>query len=102
MMMNGWRGKNHRPITAHEVSLFGKLCWRQGIIRNTRFHFWWQLLVITILKPQLLYDYITTLGVGEHFFNYRYEVRAQLERQLAQLTPAQIQAVDLDRHVKIL
>ncbi|WP_310481153.1 B12-binding domain-containing radical SAM protein [Chamaesiphon sp. VAR_48_metabat_403] len=88
MMMNGWRGKSRRPITAHEVSLFSKLCWKQGVMRNTRFYFWWQLLVITIFKPQLLYDYITTLGVGEHFFNYRYEVRAQLERQLAEIEAA--------------
>jgi radical SAM superfamily enzyme YgiQ (UPF0313 family) len=83
MMMNGWRGKNNRPITHHEISLFKMICWRQGILRNTRFQFWWQLLVIVLLKPQLLYDYMTALGVGEHFSTYRYEVRAQLESQLA-------------------
>jgi hypothetical protein len=85
MMMNGWRGKNSRPITSHEVRMFGAICWRQGVLRNTRLQFWWQLLVMAILKPQLLYDYITTLGVGEHFFSYRHQVRAQLESQLAAL-----------------
>jgi Domain of unknown function (DUF4070) len=54
-------------------------------LRNTRFQLWWQLIVIILLKPQLLYDYITALGVGEHFSTYRYEVRAQLESQLATL-----------------
>jgi Domain of unknown function (DUF4070) len=85
MMMNGWRGKNNRPITHHEISLFKMICWRQGVLRNTRFQFWGQLLVIVLLKPQLLYDYIAALGVGEHFSTYRYEVRAQLESQLATL-----------------
>jgi hypothetical protein len=36
----------------------------------------------------LLYDYFTTLGVGEHFFSYRHQVRAQLESQLAAIESA--------------
>jgi hypothetical protein len=43
------------------------------------------LVAIALAKPRLLYDYLTTLGVGEHFFNYRYEVRAQLQAKLADL-----------------
>ncbi|HEY9638100.1 MAG TPA: hypothetical protein V6D14_32200 [Coleofasciculaceae cyanobacterium] len=31
------------------------------------------------------HDYITTLGVGEHFFNYRYVVREPLVKQLEAL-----------------
>ncbi|MCG6137493.1 MAG: DUF4070 domain-containing protein [Nostoc sp. LLA-1] len=54
-------------------------------MRLTRFRFWWQLGAIALTKPRLLYDYLTTLGVGEHFFNYRYEVRAQLQEKLAAL-----------------
>lgn len=85
MMMNNWRGKSCRPITATELRLFAAIVWRQGILRSTRFRFWWQLTAIALRKPQLLYDYLTTLGVGEHFFTYRYEVRAQLEAQLAKM-----------------
>jgi radical SAM superfamily enzyme YgiQ (UPF0313 family) len=85
MMMNGWRGKNSRPITSHEIRMFAAICWRQGVLRPTRLRFWWQLLAVALLKPKLLYDYVTTLGVGEHFFSYRHQVRAQLENQLAQL-----------------
>jgi radical SAM superfamily enzyme YgiQ (UPF0313 family) len=95
MMMNGWRGKNHRPITDHEVNMFRQICWRQGILRNTRFQFWWQLLIICLLKPQLLYDYITALSVGEHFLVYRHEVRAQLESQLAELAANKVQALPI-------
>jgi radical SAM superfamily enzyme YgiQ (UPF0313 family) len=85
-MMNGWRSKHNRPITQHELRLYWAICWRQGVLRNTRFLFWWQLLVLAVSKPSLLYDYFTVLGVGEHFFSYRYEVRDQLLGQIAALT----------------
>ena len=55
------------------------------MLRSTRFRFWWQLVAIAILKPRLLYDYIVALGAGEHFFDYRNVVKAQLEGQLAAL-----------------
>ena len=82
MMMKGWRGKTNRPLTWTEWRLFLAVAWRQGVVRSTRFRFWWQLVAIAFNKPRLLYDYITTLGVGEHFFTYRYVVRAQLLQQL--------------------
>jgi radical SAM superfamily enzyme YgiQ (UPF0313 family) len=91
-MMNGWRGKTDRPITLTELRLFSAICWRQGVLRETRFRFWWQLVAIALLKPRLLYDYLIALGAGEHFFSYRHVVKAQLEEQLA-LLEANSQAV---------
>lgn len=85
MMMNGWRGKTNRPFTRTELRLFLSIAWRQGLLRSTRVRFWWQLLMIGLRKPSLLYDYMTTLGVGEHFFSYRYKVREQLLQQLQAL-----------------
>jgi radical SAM superfamily enzyme YgiQ (UPF0313 family) len=84
-LMNGWRGRHKRPLTPTELRLFLAICWRQGVVRSTRFHFWWQLGAIALLKPRLLYDYLIALGAGEHFFNYRYQVREQLLKQLATL-----------------
>lgn len=99
MMMNGWRGKTTRPITKPEWQLFWRLAWRQGIVRSVRFRFWWQLAAIAIRKPRLLPEYLATLGVGEHFFNYRYEVRTQLEKQLEMLKQEQAKVLseDIDR-----
>lgn len=85
MMMNGWRGKTNRPITWHEIHMFAAICWRQGLVRSTRLLYWWQLLLMMLSKPRLVYNYLTVLGVGEHFFNYRYEVRTQLRQKLAAL-----------------
>ncbi|MGA7937065.1 MAG: DUF4070 domain-containing protein, partial [Kovacikia sp.] len=81
-MMNGWRGKSCRKLDPEQFNLFKAIIWRQGVVRSTRFRFWWQLLAIALLKPQLLEEYLATLGVGEHFFTYRYEVREQLLKQL--------------------
>ncbi|WP_448604346.1 B12-binding domain-containing radical SAM protein [Thermoleptolyngbya sp.] len=88
-MMNGWRAKSDRPFTRTEWRLFSALCWRQGVLRSTRFRFWGQLLAIALTKPRLLYDYLVALGTGEHFFQYRHVVKAQLEEQLAALAAEQ-------------
>ncbi|MEH1863046.1 MAG: DUF4070 domain-containing protein [Nostoc sp.] len=55
------------------------MVWRQSIIRSTRWRFWWQLVAIAFQKPHLLYDYFVALSLGEHFFSFRHEVKAQLE-----------------------
>jgi len=91
MMMNGWRGRLMPKITSKELRLFTAVCWRQGVLRSTRWLFWWQFLAIAFLKPRLFYDYMTTLGVGEHFFKFRYEVRSQLLEQLAKVKQAKAQ-----------
>lgn len=88
-MMNGWRGKTRRRLTKTELSLFLAICWRQGVLRSTRFRFWWQLVAIALLKPRLIFDYLIALGVGEHFFSFRHEVRSQLQQQLAALARSQ-------------
>lgn len=88
----------HRPqinytITQKEIRLFLAVCWRQGILRSSRWRFWPQLVAIGLQKPHLLYDYFTILGIGEHFFNLRHEVRAKLEEQLAALLVSQQEQV---------
>jgi radical SAM superfamily enzyme YgiQ (UPF0313 family) len=40
MKMKGWRGKTNRPLTWRELRLFLGVCWRQGVVRSTRFRFW--------------------------------------------------------------
>jgi hypothetical protein len=55
------------------------------MLRSTRFIFWWQLIVMAWRKPNYLYDYLIALGVGEHFFTFRHEVKAEIEAELALL-----------------
>lgn len=82
-MMEVKRPRSKRPIDWHEIKLFLAICWRQGILRSTRWRFWYQILAMLLQKPHLFYDYFTALGIGEHFFTFRHEVKANLEEQLA-------------------
>lgn len=96
MMMNSWRGKTNRPLTDKAIRLLLAVCWRQGVVRSTRFRFWWQLFVLALCKRRLLYDYFTALGIGEHFFNYRHIVKAEL---LAQLQIIEAEKLDQTRNL---
>lgn len=84
-MMEGKRPRSKRPIGWHEVKLFTAVCWRQGIVRSTRWRFWYQFLLIGLQKPHLWYDYLAALSFGEHFFSFRHEVKANLEEKIAAL-----------------
>lgn len=82
MMMKGQRPKIKHRLTWHEMRLFFMVCWRQGVVRATRFSFWWQLIAIALQKPNLFYDYFVALSLGEHFFTFRHQVKARLETKL--------------------
>lgn len=84
-LMQGKIPQSKRPLTWHELRLFPVIIWRQGVVRSTRWLFWWQLLAIAFQKSHLLYDYFVALSLGEHLFKLRHEVKAQLEEQLANL-----------------
>jgi len=83
MMMSGTRPQRKHQLTRNDLRFVLALCWRQGILRSTRWLFWWQLGAIAIQRYHLLFDYLVALGVGEHFFTFRHEVKTQLEEQLA-------------------
>jgi radical SAM superfamily enzyme YgiQ (UPF0313 family) len=89
-MIAGNRPKIRYPITLKEIRLFTAVCWRQGVLRSTRVQFWRQLVAIALHKPHLFYDYMVALGLGEHFFKFRHEVRAKLEQQLADMKAKQL------------
>ncbi|UBF28763.1 B12-binding domain-containing radical SAM protein [Kovacikia minuta CCNUW1] len=90
IMMNGWRGKSCRKLDWQQAKMFRAIVWRQGVVRSTRFRFWWQVVAIALLRPQLLEEYLGTLAIAEHFFSYRYEVREQLQNQLEILKQANL------------
>ncbi|AFZ56883.1 B12-binding domain-containing radical SAM protein [Anabaena cylindrica FACHB-243] len=96
IIMEGWRPHNNRVLTVPELRFFLAVCWRQGMMRSTRFLFWGQLIAIALRKPNLLYDYLIALGVGEHFFTFRHEVKAQLEEQLETLQQQEKTSLQLE------
>lgn len=59
------------------------ICWRQGVVRKTRWQFWWNWIRILRNNPQVWTHYFSTCALSEHFLEYRQIVREQIEAQLA-------------------
>lgn len=64
------------------------VCWRQGVVRKTRWTFWPYLLNILIKKPKVWQHYLSICALGEHFLDYRQVVKHQIEAQLAETLKA--------------
>lgn len=71
-----------RKVTWKVVRAFAILCWRQGVVRPTRWKFWHHLFSIIRHNPGVWEHYLSVCAIGEHFFDYRHAVRRQIEAQL--------------------
>jgi radical SAM superfamily enzyme YgiQ (UPF0313 family) len=65
------------------------LCWRQGILRKTRWQFWRNLYGIYRHNPRGVSSYLSVCAQSEHFLEYRQIVRAEIESQLAEFLAAE-------------
>ena len=59
------------------------ILWKQGIVAQTRIKFWTNLIQVIIQKPRQLEIYLTLCAYLEHFTEYRFIVREQINTQLA-------------------
>jgi radical SAM superfamily enzyme YgiQ (UPF0313 family) len=59
------------------------VCWRQGVLRSTRWAFWHHLAHILLANPGVAEQYLAVCAHNEHFLEYRDLVRLQIESQLA-------------------
>ena len=66
------------------------VCWRQGVLRKTRWQFWWNGFRIFRYNPRVWDHYFATCALSEHFLEYRQIVREQLEGQLANHLAAEV------------
>ncbi len=66
------------------VRALALVCWRQGVVRSTRWLFWHHLFHILIKNPGVAEQYITVCAHNEHFLEYRDIVQQQIESQLAE------------------
>jgi hypothetical protein len=71
--------KNWRHLKA-----MATICWRQGVVRNTRVTFWRNLRTMYKRNPGGIPSYMTTCSQLEHFIHYRKMVREQIQKQLDQ------------------
>ncbi|MBF2097445.1 MAG: DUF4070 domain-containing protein, partial [Gloeomargaritaceae cyanobacterium C42_A2020_066] len=71
------------------------VCWRQGVIRKTRWLFWHHLFHLLVVKPQVVEQYLAVCAHNEHFMEYRDIVQQQIQSQLAAYRAAQTDRVQV-------
>ena len=64
------------------IRALSTLFWRQGILSQTRWKFWRNLWQVFRQKPQQIEKYLTLCAYLEHFNEYRYIVKEQINTQL--------------------
>ena len=74
--------KSKRP-SWKTIRALGLLLWKQGVVAQTRWLFWRNLIQVLIKKPRQLEIYMTLCAYLEHFTEYRFIVREQINTQLA-------------------
>lgn len=71
-----------RKISWKNIQAFAIVCWRQGLVRETRWHFWRNLIGIWRYNPRVWQHYLSICALNEHFLEYRQIVKTQIEEQL--------------------
>jgi radical SAM superfamily enzyme YgiQ (UPF0313 family) len=72
-----------KPISLLVLRALLIICWRQGVVRSTRWQFWRNLWSMYQLNPGGVSSYLVTCAQIEHFLEYRGIVRHEIESQLA-------------------
>jgi radical SAM superfamily enzyme YgiQ (UPF0313 family) len=66
------------------IQAFLTICWRQGVVRSTRWQFWRNLWSMWRVNPGGVSSYLGVCAQIEHFLEYRGIVRQQIEVQVAE------------------
>jgi radical SAM superfamily enzyme YgiQ (UPF0313 family) len=64
------------------VRAFLIICWRQGVLRKTRWRFWGNLIAMLWRYPHVAANYISVCAQAEHFIDFRERVKTNIETQL--------------------
>lgn len=74
--------KARKSIDWQMIKAFAVICWRQGILRKTRFSFWWYLWKMFLHNRSGIPSYLGVCAQAEHFIEYRERVKQSIELQL--------------------
>jgi radical SAM superfamily enzyme YgiQ (UPF0313 family) len=66
------------------IRAFLIICWRQGVLRKTRWLFWRNLLGMYRHNPRGVLSYLAVCAQAEHFIEYRQLVKDKIEHQVAE------------------
>lgn len=73
-----------KPINWVTIRAFLTICWRQGVLRETRWQFWRNLWNMVRYNPGGVSSYLSVCAQIEHFLEYRGIVRREIEAQVEQ------------------
>ena len=71
-----------KPLNWMVIRAFLTIAWRQGVLRETRWQFWRNLLSMYRHNPGGVSSYLSVCAQIEHFIEYRVIVKEQIEEQL--------------------
>jgi hypothetical protein len=77
------------------------VCWRQGVVRETRWMFWHHLFSILRHNPAVFDHYLAVCAHNEHFMQYRQIVRQQIETQLGEFLSQDAQYRSAEQEAKV-
>jgi radical SAM superfamily enzyme YgiQ (UPF0313 family) len=66
------------------IQAFLTICWRQGVVRSTRWQFWRNLWSMWRVNPGGVSSYLGVCAQIEHFLEYRGIVRTEIQAQVAE------------------
>lgn len=84
-----------KPLNLTVLRALLVICWRQGVLRDTRWQFWSNLWNMYRHNPGGVSSYLAVCAQIEHFVEYRQIVREQIEAQVAEFLKAEA-AVQLE------
>ncbi|MBE9078528.1 DUF4070 domain-containing protein [Romeria aff. gracilis LEGE 07310] len=82
------------------IRAFLIICWRQGLVRNTRWRFWGNLASMLWRYPHVATNYISVCAQAEHFIDFRQVVKDNIEAQLQQFL-RQLESAEPAEPVKV-
>jgi len=80
-----------KPLNWKVLRALLTICWRQGVLRNTRWQFWRNLWSMYKHNPGGISSYLSVCAQIEHFLEYRQIVRDEIEAQVAEFLEAEAQ-----------
>ncbi|MFM6243455.1 MAG: B12-binding domain-containing radical SAM protein [Dolichospermum sp.] len=80
-----------KPLNWKVLRALLTICWRQGVLRNTRWQFWRNLWSMYKHNPGGISSYLSVCAQIEHFLEYRQIVRDEIEAQVAEFLKAEAQ-----------
>jgi radical SAM superfamily enzyme YgiQ (UPF0313 family) len=81
-----------KPLNLTLIRALLIICWRQGVLRSTRWQFWRNLWGMYQHNPGGISSYLAVCAQIEHFLEYRQIVRDEIEAQVAEFLEAEAKA----------